>query len=103
MTALRRLLAAFVLVGVLADTSACSVSFAPVDSAAGQIAISALCPCGCKSHGGPPAGIGLGQLAAPPAEIVVPMGARAVPARAAVPRLPRALVRQIDHVPIVLA
>lgn len=103
MSALSRWIAALVLAGVLADASACIVAFTPVDEPAGQLAISALCPCGCKAHTGGPVGIGLGQLAAPPAESLVPPGTRAAPALAALPALPSAPTRRIDHVPIALA
>ncbi len=103
MSALRRLLAALVLVGVLADASACIAAYARVDASAGQISISALCPCGCKAHTGALAGIGITQLAAPPAEIGLPAGARVAPGLVALPRPPLAPTRAIDHVPILLS
>jgi len=102
-SAISRLIAAFVLVGVLADASACIVAFSPVDEPAGQLAVSALCPCGCKAHTGGPVGIGLGQFAAPPAESLLPKATRAAPAIAVLPALAIAPAREIDHVPIALA
>lgn len=101
--ALRRVLGALVLVGVLAEASACIVASARADEPLGQIAISALCPCGCKAHTGALAGVGLTQLAAPPTEAVLPRPARVAPRPAALPRPSIAPVREIDHVPIQLA
>jgi hypothetical protein len=101
--ALRRILAAFVLLGVLADASACIVASGRVDGSAGQISISALCPCGCRAHTGALAGIGITQLAAPPAEAVLPARPRVAPVPAVLRRPSVAPVREIDHVPILLA
>ena len=103
MNTLRRLLGALVLIGVLADASACTVAFATADEPLGQVAISALCPCGCKAHTGALAGVGITQLAATPAEIVLPDPLRVAPEPAAHPVLPRAPIEAIDHVPIQLA
>lgn len=100
---LRRVLGALVLVGVLADASACIVAYARVDTSPTELAISALCPCGCKAHTGALAGVGLTQLAASPAETVLPDAPRVAPERAAPPSPPRAPVEAIDHVPILLA
>jgi hypothetical protein len=97
------MLAALVLLGVLADASVCIVEFAKVGGSAGQISISALCPCGCRAHTGALAGIGITQLAAPPAEAVLPAGPRVAPEPAALPRPSFAPTRAIDHVPILLA
>ena len=99
----RRLLAALLLLGVLADASTCIVAFSRIDPPLGQIAMSALCPCGCNAHTGALAGIGLTQLAAPPAEVVLSDAPRAAFELAALPRPSRAPGREIDHVPIVLA
>ena len=103
MNPLRRLLAALVLAGVLADASACSVAFAPALAPGVALSISALCPCGCRAHTGALAGVGLTQLAATPAEIVLPDAPRVAPEPAAPPVLPRAPSEAIDHVPIQLA
>ena len=102
-SALRRWLGALVLLGVLADASACIVAYAKLDPPLGETAISAQCPCGCKAHTGALAGVGLTQLAATPAEIVLPDATRSAPERAALPLLPRAPSEPIDHVPILLA
>ena len=101
--ALRRTLGALVLLGVLADASVCAVAYPKVESALGQTAVSALCPCGCSAHTGALAGVGLTQLAATPAEIVLPAAPRVAPEPAAPPVLPRAPSEAIDHVPIQLA
>ena len=90
------------LLGVLADASACIVAFARADEPLGQIAVSALCPCGCKTHTGALGGVGITQLAATPAETVLPDAPRVAPERAALPLLPRAPIEPIDHVPILL-
>jgi len=89
-----------VLLGVLADASACIVAFARADEPLGQIAVSALCPCGCKTHTGALGGVGITQLAATPAETLLPDAPRVAPERSALPLLPRAPAESIDHVPI---
>ena len=99
---MRRTLAALVLLGVLADASACLIAFARVDTGAEPTAISALCPCGCKAHTGALGGVGITQLAATPAELVLPEAPRVAPARAELPLLPLAPNEPIDHVPILL-
>jgi len=101
--ALRRLLAALVLAGVLADASACIVAFAPAHDPAGQLSVSALCPCGCRAHTGALAGIGITQPGATPAASLLPDGPRVAPERGVPPQPPLAPVPAIDHVPIVLA
>jgi hypothetical protein len=95
--------AALVLVGVLADASACILASTRIDGSAGQISISALCPCGCNAHTGALAGIGISQLAALPAEVVPPAGPRVAPGPADPQRPSVAPIRAIDHVPILLA
>ena len=99
----RRLLAALLLLGVLADASTCIVASSKIDPPLGQIAMSAPCPCGCNAHTGALAGIGLTQHAAPPTEVVLPDAPRAAFEPAALPRPSRAPGRAIDHVPIALA
>jgi hypothetical protein len=102
-SAFRRILAALLLVGVLADASACIVAFTRADEPAEQNAMSALCPCGCKAHTGALAGIGITQLAAPPAEGILPDGPRVAPEPAVLSRPSLVPVRKIDHVPLLLA
>jgi hypothetical protein len=102
-TALARLFAALLVAAVLADASACATAPLVAERGDGVVRMSQLCTCGCHAHTGAPAGIGLTQLAALPAESLVPNAPRIEPAQAPV-SVPRAAPRRpIDHVPIPLA
>ncbi len=103
MSAIARALAALVVVAVLADASACLTAPTVGPAGDGVVRVSAVCACGCHAHTGSLGGIGLTQLAAPPAETPVPSAAPAWPARAAVSQPSAAPARRIDHVPISLA
>jgi hypothetical protein len=111
-----RLVALLALCAVLGDASACLVDEpdigpranvprgAPPPGATGEpLAMSPACPCGCDHHGPTLAGVGLGQVAALPAESELPRVERPVAPRAETPLPPSAPVRAIDHVPIVRA
>ena len=103
---MKRLFALLALVALLDDASAClSIvhSLAPQNAGQEQLAMRAPCPCGCPQHANPLAGIGLAQLAAPPAELALREPPRSRPDFALPRDLPNAPPCAIDHVPIASA
>jgi hypothetical protein len=102
----KRLLALLALTALLDDASACLsivYSLAPQTAAQEELAMRAPCPCGCPQHATALAGIGLAQLAAPPAGLALPAPAPGFPDFALPRDLPNAPPRAIDHVPIASA
>jgi len=102
----KRLLALLTLVALLDDASACLsllYSLSPQTAPQEELAWRAPCPCGCAQHVTALAGIGLAQLAAPPAASALPEPPRARPASTTSRDLPNAPPRAIDHVPIASA
>ena len=94
------------LVALLDDASTClSVvySLSPQTADQEELAYRAPCPCGCAQHTAALAGIGLGQLAAPPSALALVAPPRALPSFDAPRDLPNAPPRPIDHVPIASA
>ena len=103
MTGVTRLLAALLMLALLADASACTTAPLVAERGDGVLRMSQLCHCGCHARTGAPAGIGLTQVAALPAETPVPLGPRAEIERAPAPLPPETPPRAVDHVPISLA
>lgn len=94
------------LVSLLDDASACLsivYSLSPQTADQEELAYRAPCPCGCAQHTAALAGIGLGQLAAPPSALALTAPPRTLPASHAPRDLPNAPPRAIDHVPIASA
>ena len=103
---MRRLFALLALVALLDDAAAClSVVYSlyPQTAPQEELAMRAPCPCGCAQHAAALAGIGLAQLAAPPAASPLPEPPGAPPFSTASRDLPTAPPRAIDHVPIASA
>jgi hypothetical protein len=100
-----RLLAIFALLAVLHDGSACLVALAAAPGAGepSELAYRAPCPCGCAQHAATLAGVGLAQLAAPPALAAMPVPERPLPPRAPDSHVPSVPPLGVDHVPISLS